>query len=51
MGSQRTPRISHHLISHAMKQSSHQFYKTFLISQNVWQAMQKNITVEDNKKE
>ena len=51
MGSLWTPRISHHSMNPAMKQSTHQFHKTFFMSQNVQQEMQKNITVEDNKKE
>ena len=45
------PRILHHLMDWAMKQSTHQFYKIFFhISKCLACTAEKNITAEDNKK-
>ena len=52
MDSLWAPRISHHLMDRAMKQSTHQFHKIFFhISKCLACNAEKNITVEDNKKE
>ena len=45
------PRISHHLMDQAMKQSPHHFRKIFFhISKCLAFNAEKNITVEDNNK-
>ena len=51
MDSLWAPRISHHLMDWAMKQSTHQFRKIFFhISKCLACNAEKNITAEDNKK-
>ena len=45
-----TPRISHHLMDHAMNQSTHQFHKIFFHVSMFSMQCRKNIAVEDNKK-
>ena len=49
MDSLSTPRISHHLMDCAMKQSNHQFHKIFF---HISKCLACNVekTVEDNKK-
>ena len=45
------PEISHHLMDHAINQSTHQFHKIFFhISKCLACNAEKIITVEDNKK-
>ena len=51
MDSLSAPRISHHLMDRAMKQSTHQFHKKIFSYLKIFSMLcRKIITVEDNKK-